>query len=253
MKKVIAIIPARFSSQRFPGKPLKLLYGKPIVCRVLDAVKDSVDRVVVATDDERIYNTVFDYGAEVVMTSSNHTSGTERIIEAFEKIGHNEDIVINVQGDEPFISQKQIRSIISCFDDTTIDIATLYEIFPKDTDNEKLFDPSKVKIVKSKNDIALYFSRLPIPYQRDMDKNWCSIAEYYKHIGLYAFSSRAISNIKRLGCSMLENSEKLEQLRWIEYGMKIKVVKTDISTIGIDTPEDLLKAEEYLRQQNNDR
>lgn len=130
MKKTIAIIPARYASSRFPGKPLQLLAGKPIICRVIDAVTDAVDRVVVATDDERIYKTVSDYGTEVVMTSSNHSSGTERIIEAFEKIGRDEDVIINIQGDEPFIDHSQIKSIVSCFEDQTVDIATLAEAFP---------------------------------------------------------------------------------------------------------------------------
>lgn len=246
MKKTIAIIPARFSSSRFPGKPLKLLAGKPIVCRVFDAVKCIVDRVVVATDDERIYNTVYDYGAEVVMTSSTHSSGTERIIEAFEKVGADEDVIINIQGDEPFISHLQIKSVINCFEDPSVDIATLYEVFPQNTSNEDLFAPSKVKLVKSKDDFALYFSRLPIPYQRDLQDNWCHSTDYYKHIGLYAFSRQAISNIKKIGGSVLESSEKLEQLRWLEYGMKIKVVETNMSTIGIDTPDDLVKAERYF-------
>lgn len=246
MKKTIAIIPARYASSRFPGKPLQLLAGKPIICRVIDAVTDAVDRVVVATDDERIYKTVSDYGTEVVMTSSNHSSGTERIIEAFEKIGRDEDVIINIQGDEPFIDHSQIKSIVSCFEDQTVDIATLAEAFPSEASNEDLHQPSKVKLVKSQDNTALYFSRFPIPYQRDTNKNWCSICKYYKHIGLYAFSKSALMNIKKLGDSFLEKSEKLEQLRWLEYGMKIKVVETNISTIGIDTPEDLVKAQEYF-------
>lgn len=241
--KVITIIPARYSSSRFPGKPLQELSGKPIICRVIEAVNKSVDRVIVATDDIRIFDTVVSFGYEAIMTSKKHNSGTDRIIEAFEIANNGENIIINVQGDEPFISKHQIDSVINGFNNTCVDIITLAEPFSRDTTNRDLFDFSKVKVVSRPDGKALYFSRSPIPYLRDVEDNWCKYHTYYKHIGLYAFTSNALYQIKDMPNSDLEDCEKLEQLRWLQNGLSIYVVPTEHSTIGIDTPEDLAKAE----------
>lgn len=246
--KVIAIIPARYASTRFPAKPLALLGGKPIVQRVYEAVAKAVERVVVATDDERIFDAVAAFGGEVVMTSTEHRSGTDRCAEAYEKLNCKADIVINVQGDEPFISPKQIESLIECFDNDTIDIATLVKPFSAEESIEVLENPNSPKVVLNSANEAIYFSRSVIPYLRGVERSeWLKYHTFYKHIGIYAFRADALGEVARLPQTPLEKAESLEQLRWLESGYNIGVGKTDIETIGIDTPEDLQKAEEFIQ------
>ena len=246
--KVIAIIPARYASTRFPAKPLAMLGGKPIVQRVYEAVAKAVERVVVATDDERIYDAVAAFGGEVVMTSTEHQSGTDRCAEAFEKLGSKADIVINVQGDEPFIEPAQIESLIKCFENDTIDIATLVKPFSAEDSVEVLENPNSPKVVLNGANEAIYFSRSVIPYLRGVERGeWLKHHTFYKHVGIYAFRADVLGEVAQLQQTPLEKAEKLEQLRWLESGYKIGVGVTDIETVGIDTPEDLQRAELLLK------
>jgi 3-deoxy-manno-octulosonate cytidylyltransferase (CMP-KDO synthetase) len=248
--KVLAIIPARYASTRFPAKPLALLGGKPIVQRVYEQVAKVVEKVVVATDDERIYDTVVSFGGEVVMTSPNHKSGTDRCAEAYEKLGYEADIIINVQGDEPFVAPEQIESLIGCFDDESVDIATLVKPFSAKEGIEVLENPNSPKVVINKRGEAIYFSRSVVPYLRGVERSeWLKCHTFYKHIGIYAFRAKALNEVTALAQTPLEEAESLEQLRWLESGYKIKVGITDIETIGIDTPEDLQRAELFLKEQ----
>ena len=248
--KVLAIIPARYASTRFPAKPLALLGGKPIVQRVYEQVAKMVERVVVATDDERIYDAVASFGGEVVMTSPNHKSGTDRCAEAYEKLGYEADIVINVQGDEPFIATEQIEALVKCFENEAIDIATLVKPFSAEAGIEALENPNSPKVVINEKSEAIYFSRSVVPYLRDVERSeWLKHHTFYKHIGIYAFRAKTLGEITQLPQSPLEVAEKLEQLRWLENGYKIGVGVTDIETIGIDTPEDLERAEQFLRRE----
>ena len=248
--KVLAIIPARYASTRFPAKPLALLGGKPIVQRVYEQVAKMVERVVVATDDERIYDAVASFGGEVVMTSPNHKSGTDRCAEAYEKLGYEADIVINVQGDEPFIATEQIEALVKCFENEAIDIATLVKPFSAEVGIEALENPNSPKVVINEKSEAIYFSRSVVPYLRDVERSeWLKHHTFYKHIGIYAFRAKTLGEITQLPQSPLEVAEKLEQLRWLENGYKIGVGVTDIETIGIDTPEDLERAEQFLRRE----
>lgn len=248
--KVLAIIPARYASTRFPAKPLALLGGKPIVQRVYEQVAKVVEKVVVATDDERIYDTVVSFGGEVVMTSPNHKSGTDRCAEAYEKLGYEADIIINVQGDEPFVAPEQIESLIGCFDDESVDIATLVKPFSAEEGIEVLENPNSPKVVINERGEAIYFSRSVVPYLRGVERSeWLKCHTFYKHIGIYAFRAKALNEVTALAQTPLEKAESLEQLRWLESGYKIKVGITDIETIGIDTPEDLQRAELFLKEQ----
>ena len=246
----MAIIPARYASTRFPAKPLALLGGKPIVQRVYEQVAKMVERVVVATDDERIYDTVASFGGEVVMTSPNLKSGTDRCAEAYEKMGYEADIVINVQGDEPFIVTEQMATLVKCFENEAIDIATLVKPFSAESGIEALENPNSPKVVINKRGEAIYFSRSAVPYLRDVERSeWLKRHTFYKHIGIYAFRAKTLGEITQLPQSPLEQAEKLEQLRWLENGYRIGVGITDIETIGIDTPEDLERAEQFLKEQ----
>jgi len=239
--KFIGIIPARYASTRFPGKPLAMLGGKPVIQRVYEQVKGIMDEVYVATDDERIYQTVEAFGGNVVMTSNKHKSGTDRIWEAYEKIGSHFDVIVNIQGDEPFIQRSQIETVCRCFEDASTQIATLGIEFK---DMKGIENPNSPKIVVDNNSYAMYFSRSVIPYCRGIDRNeWHTHYPYLKHIGLYAYRSEVLAEITKLPQSSLELAESLEQLRWLQNGYKIKVGLTDIETIGIDTPEDLQKAQ----------
>ena len=207
-----------------------------------------VERVVVATDDERIYNTVAGFGGEVVMTSPNHKSGTDRCAEAYEKLGCEADIVINVQGDEPFVAPEQIEALVGCFDSEDVDIATLVKPFSAEGDIEALENPNSPKVVINLANEALYFSRSVVPYLRSMERSeWLKHHTFYKHIGIYAFRAKVLNEVTSLEQTPLEKAESLEQLRWLESGYKIKVGITDIETIGIDTPEDLERAELFLK------
>lgn len=248
--KCLAIIPARYASTRFPAKPLAMLGGKPIIERVYTQVRRAVEDVVVATDDERIYDAVCSFGGRAVMTSTEHQSGTDRCYEAMTKVGGDYDVIINVQGDEPFIQPEQIESLVACFDDPATDIATLVKPFSESDGIEALENPNSPKVVITRDMKAIYFSRSVIPYMRGVERQeWLTKHTYYKHIGMYAFRSRTLGEITRLEQSSLELSEKLEQLRWLENGYRIGVGITDIETIGIDTPDDLRRAEAFLAAQ----
>ncbi len=240
----IGIIPARYASTRFPGKPLAMLGGKPVIQRVYEQVSTVISDVYVATDDERIFQAVEAFGGNVVMTSDQHKSGTDRIEEAYQKIGRHFDVIVNVQGDEPFIQPSQIETVCRCFDDAATQIATLGMPFKS---MEAVENPNSPKIVTDNNGYALYFSRSVIPYCRGAERSeWLNHFNYLKHIGLYAYRSEVLAEITRLPQSPLELAESLEQLRWLQNGYKIKVGLTDIETVGIDTPEDLQKAESML-------
>ena len=243
----VAIIPARYASTRFPGKPLALLGGKPVIQRVYEQVSAVVEDAVVATDDERIFAAVEAFGGRVVMTSTEHRSGTDRCYEAYQKIGKTYDVVINVQGDEPFIAHSQLRAIMSCFDDEQTEIATLVKPFTEEDGIEALENPNSPKVVVDAASKAIYFSRSVIPYLRGVERaEWLKHHTFYKHIGMYAFRSEALRAVTALPQSSLERAESLEQLRWIENGYKIGVGISDVETVGIDTPEDLARAEEFL-------
>lgn len=245
--KFIGIIPARYASTRFPAKPLAMLGGKTVIERVYRQVEGVLDHVVVATDDERILKAVEAFGGEAVMTSVDHKSGTDRVHEAFAKVGKGYDVVVNIQGDEPFIHAQQLESIRQCFADSTIDIATLVKPFTPNDGYEALENVNSPKVVVNNKMEALYFSRSIIPFMRGKEKEeWLKGHTYYKHIGLYAYRANVLKEITSLPQSSLEIAESLEQLRWLENGYKIKVGISEIETIGIDTPEDLQRAEEFL-------
>ena len=246
--KFIAVIPARYASTRFPGKPLAILGGKTVIERVYEQVSKVIDEVYVATDDERIRQTVEGFGGKAVMTSSDHKSGTDRIEEAVEIIGTDADVVVNVQGDEPFIHESQIRTVCECFNDEATQIATLGKPFGRTpSDIDAIENPNSPKIAVSKNGYALYFSRSVIPFCRGKQREfWPESFPYLKHIGLYAYRREVLHEVTLLPQGELEKAESLEQLRWLENGYKIKVGTTDIETVGIDTPEDLAKAETIL-------
>lgn len=239
----IAIIPARFASTRFPGKPLININGKTMVHHVYIQAKKVFSDVYVATDDDRIYNAVIEFGGKVVMTKRKHKSGTDRCSEAILKIeeleGRSWDVVVNVQGDEPFIKTEQLVEIKKCFRQKKNQIATLVKPI---NNKDDIFNPNKPKVVINNKNEAIYFSRSPIPYLRGINENrWVSKHLYYKHIGLYAYRKEILHEITALKPSMLEIAESLEQLRWIENGYKIKVSLTEHESISIDTPKDLEK------------
>lgn len=247
--KFIAIIPARYASTRFPGKPLAMLAGKRVIERVYAQVCGVLDDAVVATDDRRIYEAVRAFGGKVEMTSPDHRSGTDRCREAYEKQGRAFDVVVNVQGDEPFIRPEQIETVRRCFDDPATDIATLVKPFTADDGLAALENPNSPKVVLDSASRALYFSRSVIPYLRGIPREeWLARHTYYKHIGLYAFRTEVLKAVTELPQSPLEAAESLEQLRWIENGYRIGVGISTIETIGIDTPEDLARAEEFLKR-----
>jgi 3-deoxy-manno-octulosonate cytidylyltransferase (CMP-KDO synthetase) len=245
--RFIAIIPARYASTRFPGKPLADMAGKPMIQRVYEQVKKALDEVWVATDDIRIFEAVESFGGKVVMTSSEHRSGTDRIQEAYLKIGGGFDVIINVQGDEPFIQPEQIESLKNCFDSENVELATLVKPFKKEDGFDVLFNPNSPKVVINKKNEAIYFSRSIVPYIRDTHHTeWLDRHTFYKHIGMYAYRSDVLGEITKLPQSSLEKAESLEQLRWIENGYRIRVGYTTVETIGIDTPEDMKKAIAFL-------
>ena len=237
MKNII-IIPARYASTRFPGKPLADIGGMTMIQRVYEqAVKSGVaKKVVVATDDERIFAHVKDFLGEVVMTSATHKSGTDRCFEALEKTGEKYDVVINLQGDEPFVQPEQLHKLTESFSDSSCKIATLIKKIKNEDDIE---NPNVVKLVKDINNYALYFSRSTIPFNRENE----NIPTYFKHLGLYAYRAETLKEITSLQPSSLELAESLEQLRWLENGYKIKVAETELESIAIDTPVDLKRAQ----------
>lgn len=245
--KTIVIIPARYNSSRLPGKPLKLIGDKPIIQHVVEKASSFTDNVYVATDDEDIYNCVKEFGGKPIMTSTKHKSGTDRCREASSLIRKdigNFELVINIQGDEPFITKEQIKTLADCFENPKVDIATLAK---KITSTEDLENPNKVKVISDNKGIAVYFSRSPIPYIRGIDKReWVDKWNFYKHIGMYAYRANILDEIAVLPKSKLEEAESLEQLRWLENGYKIAIEYTDEESIGIDTPEDLEEANKYF-------
>ncbi|MBO4658512.1 MAG: 3-deoxy-manno-octulosonate cytidylyltransferase [Prevotella sp.] len=247
--RFIGIIPARYASTRFPGKPLAILGGKTVIERVYEQVSGVLEETYVATDDERIYKAVQSFGGKVVMTSPDHKSGTDRIAEAVRKIGGDYDVVVNVQGDEPFIRPAQIESLCQCFDDPTTQIATLGKPF---ADIDAADNPNSPKIVTDNRGFALYFSRSVIPFVRGVDHaEWMEHYPFLKHLGLYAYRATVLQEVTRLPQSSLEKAESLEQLRWLQNGYRIRVAITDFETVGIDTPEDLERAEQWLKAQNS--
>jgi 3-deoxy-manno-octulosonate cytidylyltransferase (CMP-KDO synthetase) len=241
MTSILGIIPARYASTRFPAKPLADIGGKSMIQWVYNQTSQSskIGKVVVATDDQRIFDHVVSFGGDVCMTSADHVSGTDRCFEALSKQKEKYDYVINIQGDEPFISPKQIDLVASLLDGNT-ELATLAK---KITEREVLINPNVVKVVKSINGEALYFSRSMIPYPRNANENH----NYFKHIGMYAYRADILEKITHLPQSSLEKVESLEQLRWLENGYRIKVAETNEETIGVDTPEDLEKAIAFLK------
>lgn len=248
--KFMAIIPARYASTRFPAKPLAVLGGKTIIQRVYERVATVFPHLCVATDDERIRAEVERFGGVAVMTSTTHRSGTDRCYEAFCKMGGDADVVVNVQGDEPFIAPSQLQTIMACFDDDSTEIATLVKPFTHEATMEQIENPNSPKVVVSNEGYALYFSRSVIPYLRGIDRNeWPKHHNYLKHIGLYAYRADALKRITAMPQGDLEQCESLEQLRWLQAGLRIKVGTTDVETIGIDTPQDLQRAEEFLKTQ----
>lgn len=244
--KVIGIIPARYASSRFPGKPLAKLGGKYVIEHVVEQVSAVLDDVYVATDDQRIYDTVTRLGAKAVMTRSDHQSGTDRIAEALEKVGGAFDVVVNIQGDEPFIQKSQIETVVECFNDENTQIATLGKRFAS---IEAARNSNSPKIILDNNNYALYFTRALVPYVRNVvEDEWLRVYPFLKHIGLYAYKPNVLQEITKLPQSSLEKVEGLEQLRWLQNGYKIKVGLTDVETVGIDTPEDLQRAEGFLKE-----
>lgn len=246
--KYIAIIPARYASTRFPAKPLALLGGKPIIQHVYERVEKVVPNLCVATDDERIVKAVDAFGGKAIMTSVNHRSGTDRCYEAYELLESDADVIINVQGDEPFIAEEQLRSVMDCFNTPSTQIATLVKPFERTATYEEIENPNSPKAVLDKNGFALYFSRSVIPYLRGFERSeWPAHHTYLKHIGLYAYRAEVLKEIATMPMGNLEQCESLEQLRWLQAGLRIKVGMTQIETIGIDTPNDLLRAEKFLK------
>ena len=242
--KFIGIIPARYASTRFPGKPLAMLGGKPVIQRVYEQVVSVLGEAYVATDDERIFKAVESFGGRAVMTRSDHKSGTDRIEEAAQKLQTDADVIINVQGDEPFIQKSQLETVKHLFDDPQTQIATLGKPFES---MEAVENPNSPKIVCDINGYAMYFSRSVIPHIRGKEQSeWLLNFPYLKHIGLYAYRRNVLAEITKLPQSPLELAESLEQLRWLQNGYRIKVGLTDVETVGIDTPEDLERAEQFI-------
>jgi len=253
MAKFIGIIPARYASTRFPGKSLAEIGGMPMVVMVCRQAKKVLENVCVATDNEIIFKTVNDYGFEAVMTSDKHKTGTDRIAEAVAKINTDADVVVNIQGDEPFVDPSQISALMDCFSDPQTDIATLARPFDADAGIAAVIDPNKVKVVFGLNGKALYFSRSAIPFVRGVgQEKWMQKQNFYLHVGMYAYRAEVLKKLSSLAQSPLEISESLEQLRWLENGYTIKVAKTLVPTIGIDTPEDLEKARRFFASKHNE-
>ena len=237
---ILGIIPARYASTRFPGKPLIEIHGKSMIQRVYEQAKKSVqlNQVIVATDDQRILDHVIGFGGLAVLTSNNHTSGTDRCAEV--SLKHQEfNIIVNIQGDEPFIDPEQIDELCQCFSNDKTQLATLVK---KIADVEELQNPNTPKVIFNKNLEAIYFSRTPIPFIRGSAVHeWLKSHTYYKHIGIYGYRSHTLWEITQIPVSSLEQAESLEQLRWIENGYHIQLAITDKESQAIDTPEDLQK------------
>lgn len=243
---IYGVIPARYASTRFPGKPLIDIAGKTMIQRVYEQSKkcSSLKDVIIATDDQRIFDHALSIGAKVVMTSENHTSGTDRCAEVLNNIGDC-DVVINIQGDEPLIDPMQIELLCTCFNDRNTDIATLVK---KIESTEVLFNHNSPKVILDKNSFALYFSRESIPHIRNVEReDWIKKHTFYQHIGIYGYKADVLKAITNLNISSLEQAESLEQLRWIENGYRIKTACTELESIAIDSPDDLYKVLVHLK------
>jgi 3-deoxy-manno-octulosonate cytidylyltransferase (CMP-KDO synthetase) len=246
------IIPARYASTRFPGKSLAIIGNKPMVQRVYEQASKVLEIVYVATDDSRIFDAVKQFGGKVIMTSPDHQSGTDRCAEAcsgiIKETGLPVNVVINIQGDEPFIRPDQIELVMNCFSDENVEIATLIR---KVEDGEDIFNINQPKVIINRHGDAIYFSRATIPYVRDAEKNeWQKKHTFYKHIGLYAYRVETLKKLTLLEKSSLEAAESLEQNRWLENGYRIRTAVTRWESIGIDTPDDLEKAKLFLDKFN---
>ncbi|MDP4238582.1 MAG: 3-deoxy-manno-octulosonate cytidylyltransferase [Bacteroidota bacterium] len=245
--RFVGIIPARFASTRFPGKPLAEIAGKTMIQRVYEQVSKALNNVYVATDDKRIYDAVLNFGGKVIMTSDHHKSGTDRCYEAFSKLEEWFDVIINIQGDEPFIQPEQITELQKCFDEPDTQIATLAKKVTEKDSFDFLDNPNNPKLVINSRNEAMYFSRSIIPFIRGTETgDWISRHSFLKHVGIYAYRADVLQELTHLEQSPLEIAESLEQLRWLENGYRIKVGLTDVETIGIDTPEDLEKVKQML-------
>jgi len=243
--KILGIIPARYASSRFPGKPLVMIDGKSMIQRVYEqALKcKELSSLIIATDSDVIEKHIVAFGGNVVTTSVNHNSGTERCNEVLEKLAIDQNdpysVVINIQGDEPFIDPEQISEVANAFSNPDIQIATLMKRIKSD---DELNDPNVVKVIIDKSFKAIYFSRFPIPFFRGKNREeWLKERAYFKHIGIYAYRSPSLRGIAKLPVSLLEKAESLEQLRWIENGYPVHVLETEFDSFAIDTPADLLK------------
>ena len=247
--KILGIIPARYGSTRFEGKPLALINGKMMIQRVYEQAKkaDKLAEVVVATDDERIFNAVVGFGGKVVMTSANHKSGTDRCREVVDKIGTGFDAVINIQGDEPYINPLQINQIAELISDKNTPLASLCKPI---SDYDELVNHNAVKVVFDKDGKALYFSRYAIPFMRNVedDKIWMSKRTFYKHIGIYAYKCDVLKEISAMPQSGLELAESLEQLRWLENGYTVRMGVTEFESYSVDVPEDITKIEKIFNE-----
>ena len=248
--EIVGIIPTRYNSTRFPGKPLAKIGEKAMVCHVYDRASMALsDNVWVATDDERIYDTVVAHGGKAVMTSIDCANGTARCQEAIERLNLSPDVVINIQGDEPFIEPSDIIRIAGEFNDAEVEIATLARKFDPQDGFDALFSPDNVKVVMDCNHNALYFSRSIIPYVRDYKwQEWTSHCDFYTHIGLYGFRVSTLKKIATLPLDYIESAERLEQLKWLSAGYKIKIALTESRAVGVDTPSDLEQACRYYNE-----
>lgn len=246
--KVVGIIPARYNSTRFPGKPLALIQGKTMIRRVCEqAWKSKLDAVVVATDDVRIADEVMGFGGQYVMTDPNHRSGTDRCREALDLLENQYDAVINIQGDEPFIDPAQINLLVDLISREDTELASLAK---RIDDEDDLFSPNAVKVVMDNEGKALYFSRNPIPFMRNVEKSdWLEKGIFYQHIGIYAYKSDALRQVADLQPTALEMAESLEQLRWLENGLSVRMAVTQSLNVSIDTLSDLAKAEQFAQTQ----
>ena len=248
--KFLALIPARYDSSRFPGKPLATLGGTTVIERVVRRAESVLGHgnVAVATDDERILRAVEAFGGRAVMTGSHHRSGTDRCFEAYCNLGSDADVVINIQGDEPFVAPAQIKALAECFLNPEVKIATLIKPVAADASPEELANPNRPKVVVDNNMDALYFSRSVIPFVRGAEmREFASRNRFFTHIGMYGFRAEVLAEVVALPQSSLELAESLEQLRWLQNGYRIRTAVTDIETIGIDTPADLEAAEKFLK------
>ena len=247
--KVLGIIPSRYASTRFPSKPLHMIKGKTMIQRVWEqAWKSKLDAVVVATDDIRIADEVLKFGGQYVMTNPKHRSGTDRCREALYTVEEQYDAVVNIQGDEPFIDPQQINQVIDLISRDDTQIASLAK---RIEDKDELFSPNTVKVVMDKQGYALYFSRNPLPFMRNLDhEKWLEKGEFYKHIGLYAYKTDVLCKIAAMQSTPLETAESLEQLRWLENGLRIRMGITQLESISIDTQEDLERAIAYAQNKH---